>query len=115
MSPLVYPSKRICRDGSKLAFPIVRKKLCLVRCHVDVHRAVAFAPLACQTQIERLFHMFIAPSVLDYVPMHHFPKQVRPPSRGMRLFPSHHIAWAHRVLFAFAVLPATLADADAAQ
>src|SRR5947209_1721226 len=47
--------------------------------------------------------------------MHHFPKQMSASASRMHLLARHHIARAHRVLFAFSVLPATLADADTTQ
>src|SRR5262249_38288235 len=90
------------------SFPIVRKKLCLVRGHVDIDGAVPLTTLTGQAEIQSLLDVFIAPALPDDVAMHHFPEQMCPSTCRVHLLARDHVTRAHRVLFPFAVFPAAL-------
>src|SRR5262249_13602046 len=52
--PLIDPSKEISAQRPNAAFPIMRKKFRSVRRDIYIHRAIAFAAFARQTEIKRL-------------------------------------------------------------
>ena len=70
------------------------EELRLVGGHVHVNGAIAFTPFTGQAKVQRFFHVFVTPSVVNGFALQHLPQQVRPPSRGMLFFPRHHVAWA---------------------
>src|SRR5690625_7150468 len=89
------------------ALVVVVQELGLVGGHVDVHRAIALAALARQTQVQGVTHFGGAPSVLDgriLVRAEYFEQQPRPASGGVLFLPGHHVGRTHRpVLMASAV------------
>ena len=90
---------------------IVREKFGLVRGQINAHRAVALAALAGEAEVERLFHVLVAPAVADHVALGHLPEQVGAAAGGVLLFVRHPPARAHDAAF----LAAAFSDADAAQ
>src|SRR6266567_8244717 len=115
LRPFVDPSKCVRVYGTNAPIPIVSKKLSLVGRHVNVHRAITFASLEGQAQIQRLFYVLIMPSIVYDVAVHHLPEQMCSPARGVHLFPRDHVARTHCVLLTFAIFPAALAYPNAPQ
>src|ERR1043166_6629753 len=98
------------------AVPIVRQKFGLIRGHIDIYRAIAFASFTGQAEIKRLFHTFVAPTICQEVAVEHLPEVMRASSRRVPLFVRHREAWAHRVVIGLlAAFPSAFADSNAAQ
>src|SRR5690242_2949472 len=90
------PAHRVRRAWSQTSLIVMRKKLGLVRGHVDLDRTLAFATLTRQTQVERFLDRFAFPSVFDRLSADHFAEQTRTPARRMLLLHRHHVTRAHR-------------------
>lgn len=95
----------------------MREKLGLERGDVHVDGAVPLAPLAGETEVERLLHVLVAPARDWPVTAHELLEQMRTPPRRMLFLVRHHEARTHHVVIriAFAVLPTALSDSDAAR
>ena len=61
----------------------MRQELSLVCGHVDVDRAIAFAALASEAEIERFFDVLIAPAIGDHISLQHLPEVVSAAARGV--------------------------------
>src|SRR5581483_10140897 len=96
--------------GAGASLVVVVQELRLVARHVDLHRAVALASLARETQVERLFDLGAPPRRLDRaLCAHHLLQQTRAPARRVLLFARRHEARTHRAVLEMAALP----DAEA--
>src|SRR5260370_32121717 len=69
-----------------LVFVVVREKLRLVGCNVDVRRAFRFAGLARETQIERFLDVLVVPAAARHFALQQLNQQVRAPSRPVLFF-----------------------------
>src|SRR5215831_12416529 len=88
----------------------------LVSGHVDVHRAIAFASLAGEAEVESLLDVLVAPALCDHIAVQHFPQMVRTAASCVTLLVCHHEAGTHGVVVSFVdVLPAALANSHAPQ
>ena len=72
--PPVDEPHRVRAAGPQPAPVMMSEELGLVGGHVDIHRAIAFASLARQAQVERLFHVLVAPLRLKLVALQQFKK-----------------------------------------
>lgn len=88
---------------------IMRKKFCLIGCHVYLQRTVPLAAFARQTEIKSFPHKIVAPAVLERIAVEHFKEQMRAAPGRMHLFPRDTIARTHR---AYSLAPA-FPNADA--
>src|SRR5262249_9170511 len=111
--PLIDPSKEISAQRPNAAFPIMRKKFRSVRRDIYIHRAIAFAAFARQTEIKRLFHFFTLPAIRQNFRARHLPEQMRAAARRMLFLTCHHVARTHRVLLALAVFATASPHANA--
>ena len=94
----------------------MREELGLVRGEIDVDRTVTLAPLAGETQVERVFDSVVAPSFRHRtIAPEHLPEQVRAAAGRMLLLERDHVARAHHVvvILPLAVLAPAATDADA--
>src|SRR6185312_11580165 len=97
--PLIHQPECIRISRTQTAFPVMRQELRLVCSDVHVHRAIAFAPFAGKTQVERFLYVFIPPAVGYDISVQHFPEVVGAATRCVPLFVRHHEAWTHCVIF----------------
>ena len=74
---------------------VLRQKLRLVRGHIHLHRALRFARLAAQAQIERLVHRLALESLRVQRSGQHLPQQMRSAARGVLLVARRTIARTH--------------------
>src|SRR5437868_6462991 len=109
--PRVDIAKGVRAERSSSAFVIVGEELCLVSCHIHADGAVTFAAFARQAQVERLFDVFVAPAILNYVAFGHLPEQVCPAASRMFFLAGHPEARAHDAAF----IMTALAHSHAAQ
>jgi len=97
--------------GADAAFVIVREELGFVGCDIYAHRAIAFASLAGEAEIERLFDFFTAPAVANDFTLSHLPEQVGAAAGGVFFVVCRAVAGTHHATF----FAAAFADAHAAQ
>src|SRR5438105_1783886 len=95
----MYLAHRVSSARTQTAFVVVRKKLSLVNRHIHLHRTLAFAAFARETQIQRFFDFFTLPTIGNRFAANHFAQQTRAPTRRVFLFECHHITWTHRSTF----------------
>ena len=107
--PEVDESHGVGRRRTDAVFVIVRQEFGFAGRHVDADRAIAFAPFTRETQIERVFYVFVVPAADQRIALEHFEEQPCAPARRVLLFARHTVARAHRAAMLF---PA-LADTDA--
>src|SRR6185312_14619285 len=88
-------------------------KLGLVGRHVGIDRAVAFATLAAEAEVERFLNRLAAPEVIDRPAVQHLEQQPGTTACGVSFFTRCLVAWAHNALAR--VVPAAGPDADAAR
>ena len=101
-------SHRVRGPRADTALVVVRQELGLVRSHVHVHGAFAFAAFAREAQVERLFHMFVAPAAGERIALQHLEQHPCAAACRVLLLARDTIAGAHRA----ALLSPALADAD---
>src|ERR1035438_6222494 len=94
----------------------MRKELGFVGGDVDSYWAIAFAALAGEAEIERLFDFLAAPAVADdpiasTLALGHFPEQVGAAARGMLFVVRGALAGTHQA----AIFAAALAHTHTAQ
>ena len=77
----------------------MRKKFGLIGGDIHVHRTIAFAAFAGETQIERFFNRLVVPSALQRIAVHHFKKQMAAAPRGVHFFAGHTVAGTHGLAF----------------
>ena len=109
--PDVDVGESVVAARTQASLVIVREKLGLVCGQVNAHRAIALAALAGEAEIERLFHVLVAPAVADHVALGHLPEQVGAAAGGVLLFVGHAPAGTHDAAF----FAAAFSYADAAQ
>ena len=104
------PAHRIGIAGPQTVFVIVRQELGLIRRHVDVDGAIAFASLAGQAQVKRVEHLLALPAVADHIAVHHLEEKMGAPARRVFFLHRRAVTGAHRALF----LTPAFSDADTA-
>src|SRR5579859_1415987 len=90
---------------------MMSEEFCLVRRHVDVHRAFGLAGFAGEAEVERVFDVAALPAAVQRIAAQHFKEQAGAAAGGVLLFLRRHIAGAHS---AASLVFAALAYADAA-
>src|SRR5689334_22916307 len=90
------PAHRIRRSWSQTSFIVVREKLGLVSCHINLHRALALAALTRKTQVECILYCFAFPPIFDRLTADHFAEQPRAAACRVLLLPRHHVTRTHR-------------------
>ncbi len=70
--PTVDPAHGISMARSDAVFIVVVKEFRFVGRHIDVHRAVAFATFARETEVERFLHGVAAPTGIERITFEHF-------------------------------------------
>ena len=109
--PPMDQAHRVRRPRSEPTGVVMRSELRLVRRHVDVDRALAFAALARQAQVERLFDVVVAPAAGHLSTVHQLEQQVGAAASRVALLAGDHVARAHHA----AVVTPALPDPDAAE
>src|SRR6266545_1642086 len=104
-------SERIGTARSTLVLVVVGQELSFVGCDIDSDRTIVLAPLAGQTEVQRLFYAFIPPAVPDDFALGHLPQEMGTASGGVLLFASDAKTGTHHAIG----IIAALADPDAAQ
>src|SRR5579885_129531 len=110
--PAVDEPHRISSPRPQFPRIMVSAEFGLISRHIDMDRAIAFAPFASEAKIERVFDLPAAPAICDHATMQHLEEEPRAPACGILLLARCHIARAHHALLAS--FPAAKADADAA-
>src|ERR1700679_3440451 len=103
--PPVNHSESVGMERAALALVVVRQELRFVGCEIDVCRALRFARLTGETQVERFLDLLVPPTAVDHFTLKHFEEHMGAAARTMLFFERHHVTGAHRTAVKLAAGP----------
>src|SRR5712672_1771255 len=97
--PQIDIPKRQRIQRTSLALVVVREEFRFVGGDIDAGRAIAFATLAGEAEVERLFDRFILPAIFYDFALRHLPEQMSASAGGVFFFAGDAKARTHHAAF----------------